>query len=176
MPSAVPGPGAVERWYQRSGEAADESDEQVEPIEGVAPQRDPPIDHVEAAVNPEALLDSAEDQCVGSFGEHGVAAGRDGVKVDAEPNPSPLKRGAEEAIYPGPTADCRQRDVRVDDVVRQKLERVIELAGLEGKEERSDDLAGLDRARGAGFGGGGDGPILQVEGVPAIGCLRPSRP
>jgi len=50
------------------GYAAVEADQEVQPIEGVPPQDDLAVDHLETAVHPEPLLDRPEDQRIGPFG------------------------------------------------------------------------------------------------------------
>lgn len=64
----------------------------------VPPQRDPAVDDLEATVYPDSLLDPSEDQRVGAFGQHGVAASRDRVAVQAKA--VGLVRGLAGAVIP----------------------------------------------------------------------------
>ena len=130
LTTAIARPGTVERRDDRSGEAAGESDEEVQPVKGVSPQHDLTVDNVEPAVHPDALLDRSQDEFVGPFGEDSLAVRRDRVKVHPEAAMPPLERRTEEALDPGTAPDCRQRDVDVQDIVCQERQRPIEFPSL----------------------------------------------
>ena len=133
--------------------------------------RDLAIDDVEPSIDPEALLDGPKDQGVGAFGEHGVTARSDRVKVHAETAMPPLKRWTEETIDSRTPTDGRQRHVRVHHVVCEQRERLVELPRLEGQQERPDDLGGRSCALSLVGCGGADRPSLRV--LAQICCSGP---
>ena len=97
-------------------------------------------DYVEATNDPELDTHPAEDEDVGSFGQHRLPFRRDGVEVHLEPRVGAPEHHAQGAAGPLPSPDGWQRGIDVLDVVREQLHRSVEMAVLEQQEEPPDHV------------------------------------
>src|SRR5205814_1686241 len=104
--------------------------EDVHPVERVAPDLDPAVFELEPAVDPEALLEPASAERVGALRQDDVAFGHDVVEVDAEVAVE-LRSQPAEPLDPVPAANGREADVDPERVGRQQLHRALDVAGLE---------------------------------------------